>query len=466
MPFARPAWPGTRGAENSFVDEICELLSQATKRGQGPEESEARLADEVRGIFERSVNEEVPSIELVRLGQLCQELYGEETSPSAFVGILALTRRLARALEKQAVGPEAVARVDLCVHAVELGLSRARLNERAHLDQTGHELIRNENDVSLGLLNSHDGDLRKLGWLAKSTARAGVLALWSAKDGGGVELQVVGSTDSRGGGLKLASSRFDVEGFPPPELVERACEEPGSLLVLLPVKTAVSDWGFLAVVGATETSLTGRETYYQWSALLSSALDHEAVTASLRKRTEDLAVSAERERGMAQAVKESEERYALAASAANDGLWDWDLFSGTIYYSSRWKQMLGYAEDAIGTSPEEWLGRVHPDDRAGLLELIGDRRRGGPGTLRARAPRPGRRRLLPLGALPWPGGARRRAAGEPFGGVAHRRDRTALARRPAASPRPLRRAHGPAQPRALPRQALPGDSPFQAPARL
>jgi diguanylate cyclase (GGDEF)-like protein/PAS domain S-box-containing protein len=62
----------------------------------------------------------------------------------------------------------------------------------------------------------------------------------------------------------------------------------------------------------------------------------------------------------------SEERYALAARGANDGLWDWDLTSNLIYYSYRWKSMLGYDEDDIGDRPDEWLGRVHPDDREQL----------------------------------------------------------------------------------------------------
>lgn len=63
------------------------------------------------------------------------------------------------------------------------------------------------------------------------------------------------------------------------------------------------------------------------------------------------------------ALRESEERYALAARGANDGLWDWDLRTNRIYYSLRWKTMLGFAEDEIGNDPGEWLGRVHPDDR-------------------------------------------------------------------------------------------------------
>jgi len=66
------------------------------------------------------------------------------------------------------------------------------------------------------------------------------------------------------------------------------------------------------------------------------------------------------------ALRESEERYALSARGANDGLWVWDLGKREIYYSPRWKSMLGYREDEISKSPDEWFSRVHPDD----LELL------------------------------------------------------------------------------------------------
>lgn len=63
------------------------------------------------------------------------------------------------------------------------------------------------------------------------------------------------------------------------------------------------------------------------------------------------------------ALKESEERYALALAGANDGLWDWDLKTDKMYYSERWKAMLGLNEDEpIAPAPQEWLTRVHPDD--------------------------------------------------------------------------------------------------------
>lgn len=61
-------------------------------------------------------------------------------------------------------------------------------------------------------------------------------------------------------------------------------------------------------------------------------------------------------------LRESEERYALAARGANDGLWDWNLKSNEIYLSPRWKSMLGWEENEVGKDPEEWFRRVHPDD--------------------------------------------------------------------------------------------------------
>lgn len=65
-----------------------------------------------------------------------------------------------------------------------------------------------------------------------------------------------------------------------------------------------------------------------------------------------------------EALRESEERYALASRGANDGLWDWNLQRNQIHFSSRWKSMLGCEESEIGNSPEEWFNRVHAEDLA------------------------------------------------------------------------------------------------------
>ena len=62
------------------------------------------------------------------------------------------------------------------------------------------------------------------------------------------------------------------------------------------------------------------------------------------------------------ALRDSEERFSLAVEGANDGLFDWDLRSDSIYFSPRWTKMLGHAENEVGPTPREWFDRVHPDD--------------------------------------------------------------------------------------------------------
>lgn len=72
------------------------------------------------------------------------------------------------------------------------------------------------------------------------------------------------------------------------------------------------------------------------------------------------------------ALRESQERYELAIRGANDGLWDWNIREDSIYFSPRWKAMLGYDEaELLDPVPETWLALTHPDESEGLrLQLI------------------------------------------------------------------------------------------------
>ena len=64
-----------------------------------------------------------------------------------------------------------------------------------------------------------------------------------------------------------------------------------------------------------------------------------------------------------EALRESEQRWQFALEGAGDGLWDWDAQTNQVYFSHRWKAMLGYGDDEIGKTLDEWDKRIHPDDR-------------------------------------------------------------------------------------------------------
>lgn len=113
-----------------------------------------------------------------------------------------------------------------------------------------------------------------------------------------------------------------------------------------------------------------------------------ARTVSLEKANTRLERELEQRAALEECLRTSETRYAIAARAANDGLWDWDLASGRVYYSTRWKSLMGCADHEIGATTKEWLDRVHPADVArleGALEGLAAAGEGGERLRLARA---------------------------------------------------------------------------------
>jgi diguanylate cyclase (GGDEF)-like protein/PAS domain S-box-containing protein len=79
------------------------------------------------------------------------------------------------------------------------------------------------------------------------------------------------------------------------------------------------------------------------------------------------------------ALLASEERWKFAIEGAGDGLWDWNIQTGKAYYSTRYKTMLGFAEEDIGDSADEWSKRIHPDDAPGVFAAMQPYMDGKPG---------------------------------------------------------------------------------------
>ena len=70
------------------------------------------------------------------------------------------------------------------------------------------------------------------------------------------------------------------------------------------------------------------------------------------------------------ALRESEYRWKFAIEGSGDGMWDWTIPDRTVFFSTRWKEMLGFADDEIGHGLEEWETRVHPEDKAKTLAEV------------------------------------------------------------------------------------------------
>ncbi|OQY03344.1 MAG: hypothetical protein B6I20_05130 [Bacteroidetes bacterium 4572_117] len=62
------------------------------------------------------------------------------------------------------------------------------------------------------------------------------------------------------------------------------------------------------------------------------------------------------------ALRDSEMRWQFAVDGSELGLWDWDISNNKVFFSKQWKKMLGFEDDEIGDTFEEWLKRVHPED--------------------------------------------------------------------------------------------------------
>lgn len=69
------------------------------------------------------------------------------------------------------------------------------------------------------------------------------------------------------------------------------------------------------------------------------------------------------------ALSEAESRWNFALDSAGQGVWDHDLRTGKVFYSARWKILRGF-DPSEEVDPASWLSRVHPDDRARIMEHV------------------------------------------------------------------------------------------------
>lgn len=89
----------------------------------------------------------------------------------------------------------------------------------------------------------------------------------------------------------------------------------------------------------------------------------------LAKRKEEVELRAAK---ITEQLRESRERFSLAVEASHKGIWDWNIKSGEVYYSPRWKSMLGYSESEVGNDTNQWRAVMHPEDQSRVQRALED----------------------------------------------------------------------------------------------
>jgi diguanylate cyclase (GGDEF)-like protein/PAS domain S-box-containing protein len=222
-----------------------------------------------------------------------------------------------------------------------IGYWRAEAVMRFERGEVRENSMREQYEISMQLFDHERADPKRLQWLAATNVRGACLALWEGDPSTG-RLRIAGMYDPDDVLPDLVGSVFTLEQFPPASLVAVADPHVNEVTIVVPVKARGLNFGLLAVAGEVDAlSNNGRETHNQWAALLTAALEQQTLIDNVRI---------------------SEERYGLWAEATDDGLWDWDLTTDTIYYSGRCMELLGHPHHAVSTAPSVWFDAVHPED--------------------------------------------------------------------------------------------------------
>jgi len=104
--------------------------------------------------------------------------------------------------------------------------------------------------------------------------------------------------------------------------------------------------------------------------LLKRSAELQELNVRLEEEIAEHRAETEMRRRAEESLKASEYRWKFALEGAGDGVWDWNVTTGEAFYSRRYKEMLGFADDEIGATADEWEKRIHPEDVPAVMAAL------------------------------------------------------------------------------------------------
>jgi DNA-binding LacI/PurR family transcriptional regulator/anti-anti-sigma regulatory factor len=204
------------------------------------------------------------------------------------------------------------ARVEAFLDSARLGMMHARLAQERSQVEYFQSAVQSNSVLSNRMLSADMRTIPELAWLAQTDVNGACLGLWAETPAGEPGTLVLAGLYTREGGTSVrCGTRCAAALFPPPDVLpESARAGGGDLTLILPVRTDSRDWGLLALCAPSQDVFFA-ENMLTWASLLGVALDRRALLASLteqqaalHEQQETLRTAYERERALADTVRE------------------------------------------------------------------------------------------------------------------------------------------------------------------
>ncbi|WP_052339412.1 EAL domain-containing protein [Gorillibacterium massiliense] len=220
---------------------------------------------------------------------------------------------------------------------VELIRNHERLLE---VEASLSQISINNYHLGLNLIKATSESKVHISNLYGNIAHWGCLALWNTDADGNRFLQIYQAYSTKGGDLPPIGERYSVESFPPVSYIPKFADD---YILVLPIHSETRNWGFLAIVCPMDKRINA-------SASELSRLSYGILAAVLEREF------------MSERLHSTIEQLEVVSRTTNDGIWNWDLSVGKIYWNLRIQKILGNNAAALTDNPRNILSLIHPED--------------------------------------------------------------------------------------------------------